>query len=68
MRRSGESSSGEAIEFTATIPPIQSWMQVSGDGGARIKLDVPDTDLAQALKLVLLRGQPLRVRVEVLPQ
>lgn len=68
MTKSNASSSAEVIEFVASIPPIQSWMQVSGDGGARIKLDVPDTDLAQVLKLVLLRGQPLRVRVEVLPQ
>ena len=68
MTRPGGSPSVEAIEFAASIPPVQSWMQVSGDGGARIKLDVADADLPQVLKLVLLRGQPLRVRVEVFPQ
>jgi hypothetical protein len=51
------------IQFTAALPPIQSAISVGGDG-ARIKLDIPETDLAQALKLVMLKGKAFRVTIE----
>ena len=50
--------------FLATLPSILSCIKVSGDGGARLQLDVPDSDMAEALKLLLWRGMVLRVTVE----
>ena len=37
---------------------------MSGDGGLRIQLDVPQTDEADALKLLLWRERVLRITVE----
>jgi len=57
----------EKITFTASLPPIQSAVSVHGQGdGARIKLDVPGTDVAQAIKLLLLAGKAFKVTVEPL--
>jgi hypothetical protein len=39
-------------------------VKVSGDGGLRIQLDVPQTDEADALKLLLWRERVLRITVE----
>ena len=54
----------EEIKFLASIPDIQSAMSV-GKSGARLKIDIPDTDLAQALRLILWREQLLEVTVRV---
>ena len=51
------------IKFMASLPNIQSALSIGGDG-ARLKLDVPETDLAQVLKLVLLKGVAFKVTVE----
>ena len=51
------------VEFSASLPPIQSALSIGGDG-ARLKLDIPETDLAQVLKLVLLKNQAFKVTVE----
>ena len=55
---------GEKATFEATLPPILSAVKVSGDGGLRIQLDVPQTDEADALKLLLWRERGLRGTVE----
>jgi hypothetical protein len=52
------------IEFEAIIPPLQSAVSVSGDGGARIKLDVADDQIDAVVRLLALRGQVLKVRIE----
>jgi hypothetical protein len=55
----------EPVEFLATIRPIQSALSVSGDNnGARLTLDIPETELPAIARLLLMRGQVLRVRVE----
>lgn len=54
----------ESATFEATLPPILSAVKVSGDGGLRIQLDVPQTDEADALRLLLWRERVLRVTVE----
>jgi len=55
--------SGRAT-FRATLPPILSAVKVSGDGGLRIQLDVPECDEADALRLLLWRERVLVVTVE----
>lgn len=55
----------EQISFIATLPPIQSAVSVSGSGdGARIKLDIPGTELLAALRLLALTGRIFRVTIE----
>ena len=41
----------------------QAALSIGGDG-ARLKLDVPETDLAQVLKLVLLKNTAFRVTID----
>ena len=56
---------GVKIQFLATLPAIQSALNISGGGdGARIKLDIPQTDLAEAIKLSLLQGKVFKVTIE----
>ncbi len=52
------------IEFSAYLPEIQSAVSIGGDA-SRIKLDVPETDIAAVVKLAAFgRGKALRVTVE----
>ena len=58
---------GEIIEFLASFPPIQCAMKRSGGGdGMRIQLDIPETELGNAVLLLACPGKRLRVRIEVL--
>jgi hypothetical protein len=55
-----------AITFNATIPALQSAITISGNGdGARIKLDVSENEMNEVVRLLSLRGQLLRVTVEL---
>lgn len=55
----------EPIAFEATIPPLQSAIQVDGAGGARVKLDLPETELPAIARLLLMRGRVLEITVKV---
>jgi len=53
------------IEFIASLPPIQSAISVNGMGdGARVKLDIPGTNLEEVIKLQLLAGKIFKVKIE----
>jgi hypothetical protein len=52
------------IAFTAALAgttPIRV-----GDDGARIVLEIPESDLPAALRMVVMRGKALRITVEPL--
>ena len=51
------------IEFLASLPPIQSAIKV-GQDGMRIQLDVPESEMANAIGIMAMRNVALRVRVE----
>jgi hypothetical protein len=57
----------DRIAFFASLPPIQSAITLDGNGdGARIKLDIPASDVGAALLLQHHgAGQLLRVTIEV---
>jgi len=58
---------GQAIKitFTASLPPIQSAINLDGQGdGARIKLDVPRSDVEAILKLQGLSNKTFKVTIE----
>lgn len=53
------------IEFIAALPPIRSAIQIDGQGdGGQIKLDVSRQYMGEILKLQVLTGKRLRVRIE----
>jgi hypothetical protein len=58
----------QKIEFTASLPPIQSAINIGGADGdsSRLKLDIPGTETAEVVKLLLLRGQAFKVTIEAL--
>lgn len=50
--------------FIATVPQIQSAFNVGGDGSARLKLDVPESEIAEVVKLIAFgRDKALRITV-----
>lgn len=53
----------EPITFEATIPPLQSAIQVDGAGGCRVKIDIPETELPAIARLLLMRGRVLTITV-----
>ena len=53
----------EPATFRASFPPVLSAIRMAGDGGMRIMLDVPETDMPEALKLLMWKGSVLRVTV-----
>ena len=54
----------DKIEFIASIPPIQSAVSVSGEQSARIKLDVPASELPDVLKMIAFySGKAFRVTI-----
>ena len=57
----------EPIRFMASLPDIQSAISIGGgeQDSSRVKLDIPGTEIASVVKLLLLRGQCFVVTVEV---
>lgn len=58
--------SQEKTTFLASFPPIQTAIKVHGSGdGMRIQLDIPESEMAEALKLLMWRESVLKVTVEL---
>lgn len=58
----------EKITFTASFPEIQSAIKIDGSGGMRITLDIPESEMAEAIKLTLYRQVALTVTVSAANQ
>lgn len=58
-------SNSEALTFTASIAPLQSAITVASDGGARVKIDIPESELPAIVRLMLYRGKRLRITLEI---
>ena len=56
------------ISFIASFPDIQSAITISGEGATRVKFDIPESEIANAVKLVLLKGQAFKVSIETIKQ
>ena len=52
------------LEFIASLPDIQSAITISGEGATRVRFDIPESEIANAVKLVLLKGQAFKVKIE----
>ena len=58
-------NTSDKIQFMASLPPITSAISVSGIGeGARVKLDIPATEMLAVVQLQLLCGQVFKVTIE----
>ena len=56
---------GDAASFLAAFPAIQSAIKVYGDKqGMRVQLDIPESEMGEALKLLMWRERVLRITVE----
>ena len=52
--------------FVASFPPIQSAIKIYGNNdGMRFQIDVPESEMGEAVKLIAMRGKRLIVTVEV---
>lgn len=58
-----EDGMGEPVTFLASFPPIQSAIKV-GQDGARVQLDIPETEMPAIVRLMLMRGMVIRVTME----
>ncbi len=56
------------LEFIASLPDILTAITISGEGATRVKFDIPESEIANAVKLVMLKGQAFRVRIETLKE
>jgi len=53
------------VSFVASIPPIETAIKIHGQEGARLVLDVADSDLGDFFPVTLLRGKVLRITIDV---
>ncbi|AII58729.1 hypothetical protein ASJ33_05565 [Dehalococcoides mccartyi] len=49
--------------FYASLPPIQSAIKI-GQDGARIQLDIPETELDKLAQIIQWRDKVLRITIE----
>uniref|UniRef100_A0A6M3KA84 Uncharacterized protein n=1 Tax=viral metagenome TaxID=1070528 RepID=A0A6M3KA84_9ZZZZ len=56
------------IDFIASLPDIQSAINISGNGAVRVKLDIPESEIADAIKLVMLKGKAFKVNIETIEE
>ena len=56
---------GDKATFRASIPPIMSGIKTGGDG-MRVQFDIPESDMGEAVKLLVMRGKVLTLTVEPL--
>lgn len=62
-RLDAETRAGLAVTFRASIPAKAAAIDVHGETGARLTLEIADSDMGDFLPIVLLRGKRLRVTV-----
>ena len=53
-----------SISFTAILPDVQAAIKISGTGGIRLQLDIPESELPEAIKMVTMKGKAFRVIIE----
>ena len=51
--------------FMASIPPIMSGIKTGGDG-MRVQFDIPEIEMGEAAKLLVMRGKRLKITVETI--
>jgi hypothetical protein len=54
----------EPLTFLASIAPLQSAITIAHDGGARVKIDIPEDEMPAIVRLMLMRGRVLKITIE----
>ncbi len=54
----------EPLTFLASIAPLQSAITIASDGGARVKIDIPEDEMPAIMRLTMMRGRVLKITVE----
>ena len=54
----------EPLTFLASIAPLQSAITIASDGGARVKIDIPEDEMPAIVRLMMLRGMALKITIE----
>ena len=62
MRQTGDKLP-DSVTFCASFPSANTAIQMHGDAGMRITLDIPESDVPNALLLTRWRGVVLEVTV-----
>ena len=58
-----EKRAAKTVGFRATIPVKAAAIDIHGETGARLTLEIADSDLPDFLPIVLLRGKRLNVSI-----
>lgn len=53
----------EPLTFLANIAPLQSAITIASDGGARVKLDIPEEEMPAIMRLTMMRGRVLKITI-----
>ena len=62
--KSDKARGGQAVTFRASIPQIETAIKVHGEGGARMQLDIAESDLGGFLPALVMRGKVLQVTLK----
>ena len=57
-------SKTKPVTFRAAIPTLETAIKIHGEGGARLQLDIAETDLGGFLPALVMRGKVLMVTLE----
>ena len=63
-RKPDQPTPGRSVTFRASIPLIETAIKIHGEGGARLQLDIAESDLAGFLPALVMRGKVLNVTLE----
>lgn len=56
----------DVVTFLASIPGILSALKISGNGdGMRVQFDIPESEMGNAVKLLVMRDKILKITIEV---
>lgn len=47
-----------------SIPDIQSAIKISGQGSIRLQVDIPESELPEAIKIVMAKGKVIKATWE----
>ncbi len=53
------------IKFTASIPDSRSAIKIDGKEGMKITLEIPETHIGNAIRVVNMRNKLLTVTIEI---
>jgi hypothetical protein len=64
MKNHSQQDAIKPVTFRASIPQLETAIKIHGEGGARLQLDIAESDLAGFLPALVMRGHVLRVTLE----